>query len=44
MPGGSVYKDHAFNKETAPNSHETAQVHFTNIPPLNPPVSYFFLD
>jgi hypothetical protein len=25
MPGGSVYKDHTFNKETAPTSHETAQ-------------------
>jgi hypothetical protein len=24
MPGGSIYKDHTFNKETAPTSHETA--------------------
>jgi hypothetical protein len=24
MPGGSVYKYHAFNKETTPTSHETA--------------------
>jgi hypothetical protein len=31
-PGGSVYKDHTFNKETAPTSHEnsTIHVHHTN--------------
>jgi hypothetical protein len=25
MSGGSVYKDHTFNKETAPTFHETAK-------------------
>jgi hypothetical protein len=30
MPGGSAYKDHTFNNETAPTAHEfhsTIQVH-----------------
>jgi hypothetical protein len=27
MPGGSVYKDHTFNMETAPTSHETSTIH-----------------
>jgi hypothetical protein len=30
MPGGSVYKDHTFNKETAPTSHENSTIHRTN--------------
>jgi hypothetical protein len=29
MPGGSVYKDHTFNKET-PTSHENSTIHRTN--------------
>jgi hypothetical protein len=30
MPGGSVYKDHTFNKKTAPISHENRKIHHTN--------------
>jgi hypothetical protein len=30
MPGGSVYKDHTFNKETAHKSHENRTIHRTN--------------
>jgi hypothetical protein len=32
MPGGSVYKDHTFNKETAPicTSHENSTIQCTN--------------
>jgi hypothetical protein len=30
MPGGSVYKDHTFNKETAHTSHEYSTIHRTN--------------
>jgi hypothetical protein len=30
MPGGSVYKDHTFNKETAHTSHENSTIHRTN--------------
>jgi hypothetical protein len=26
MPGGSVYKDHTFNKETAHTSHENSTI------------------
>jgi hypothetical protein len=31
MAGGSVYSDHIFNKETAPNSHGTAQYIARNV-------------
>jgi hypothetical protein len=30
MPGDSVYKDHTFNKETAPTSDENSTIHRTN--------------
>jgi hypothetical protein len=30
MPGGSVYKDHAFNKETAHTSDENSTIHRTD--------------
>jgi hypothetical protein len=30
IPGDSVYKDHTFNKEAAPASHENSTVHRTN--------------
>jgi hypothetical protein len=30
MPGGSVYKDHTFNKETVPTSRENSTIHRTN--------------
>jgi hypothetical protein len=30
MSGGSVYKGHAFNKETANTSHENNTIHRTN--------------
>jgi hypothetical protein len=30
MNGGSVYKDHAFNKKTAHTSHENSTIHGTN--------------
>jgi hypothetical protein len=26
MPGGNVYKDHTFNKETAPTSQENSTI------------------
>jgi hypothetical protein len=30
MPGGSVYEDHTFNKETAHTSHENSTIHGTD--------------
>jgi hypothetical protein len=30
MPGGSVYRDHTFNKETSHISHENSTIHCTN--------------
>jgi hypothetical protein len=30
MPGGSVYNDHTFNKETAHISHKYSTIHRTN--------------
>jgi hypothetical protein len=30
MLGGSVYKDHIFNKETAYITHENSTIHLTN--------------
>jgi hypothetical protein len=30
MLGGCVYKDHTFNKETAPTSRESSTIHRTN--------------
>jgi uncharacterized protein YqgQ len=35
MPGGSVYKDHTFNKETAHTSHENSTIKSHEFPQYN---------
>jgi hypothetical protein len=36
MPGGNVYKDRTFNKETTPTSHENSTIHRTNFHRTSP--------